>query len=189
MPVHAEPGHQRACVPTNTGASQSAAEFATYPLRRLDAEVLIDAICQITGTTETYSSMIPEPFTFLPETQRAIALPDGSITSPFLEMFGRPARDTGLTDERNNRMTSAQALHLLNSNHIRQKIEQGPGIRELIDQAFAPDLIIDELYLTILSRRPTLDERLELTRGAGLDEGYYALAWALINSEEFLFRH
>jgi len=84
--------------------------------------VLIDAICQITGTTETYSSMIPEPFTFLPETQRAIALPDGSITSPFLEMFGRPARDTGLTDERNNRMTSAQALHLLNSNHIRQKI-------------------------------------------------------------------
>ena len=69
-----------------------------------DAEVLIDAICQITGTTETYSSMIPEPFTFLPETQRAIALPDGSITSPFLEMFGRPARDTGLTDERNNRM-------------------------------------------------------------------------------------
>ena len=62
--------------------------------------MLIDALCQITGTTEKYSSPIPEPFTFIPEDQRSIALPDGSITSPFLEMFGRPPRDTGLESER-----------------------------------------------------------------------------------------
>ena len=41
-------------------------------------------------------SAIPEPFTFIPEDQRSIALPDGSITSPFLDLFGRPPRDTGL---------------------------------------------------------------------------------------------
>ena len=58
--------------------------------------MLIDAICQVTGTTEKYSSAIPEPFTFMPNGQRAVALPDGSITSPFLETFGRPPRDTGL---------------------------------------------------------------------------------------------
>ncbi len=46
---------------------------------------------QITGTTESYSSIIPEPYTFIPETRRAIALPDGSISSSFLELFGRSA--------------------------------------------------------------------------------------------------
>lgn len=181
--------YQRSCVPVNTGATQSAAEFASYPLRRLDAEVLIDAICQITGTTETYSSMIPEPFTFLPDNQRAIALPDGSITSSFLEMFGRPARDTGFDSERNNRMTAAQALHLLNSNHIRQKIERGPALKALVDAAFNPDLIVEELYLTILSRRPTGDERYVLMWGSSTDQGFASIVWALINSEEFLFRH
>ena len=89
------------------------ANFAYYPLRRLEAEVLIDALCQITGTTEKYSSAIPEPYTFLPEGHRAIAMPDGSITSSFLETFGRPPRDTGLESERNNRITAAQRLHLL----------------------------------------------------------------------------
>ena len=69
-------------------------------LRRLEAEVLIDALCRITGTTEKYTSAIPEPFTFIPENQRSIALPDGSITRSFLELFGAPPRDTGLESER-----------------------------------------------------------------------------------------
>ena len=64
--------------------------------------MLIDALNQITGTTESYSSAIPEPFTFIPQDQRSIALADGSISSSFLEMFGRPPRDTGLESERNN---------------------------------------------------------------------------------------
>jgi hypothetical protein len=63
--------YQLSSIP-GTGDPQGAANFASYPLRRLDAETLIDAVCQITGTTEEYSSPIPEPFTFLPEGQRAI---------------------------------------------------------------------------------------------------------------------
>ena len=105
--------------------------FAYYPLRRLDAEVLADALCQITGTTEEYSSAIPEPFTFIPPHQRSIALADGSITSTFLEMFGRPPRDTGLESERSTRPSAAQRLHLLNSSHIQRKIEQSAKLREL----------------------------------------------------------
>ena len=88
--------------------------------------MLIDALCQITGTTEQYSSIIPEPYTFMPEDQRAVALADASITSPFLEKFGRSSRDTGLESDRNNRPTAAQRLHMLNSSHVRRKIETEP---------------------------------------------------------------
>ena len=73
---------------------EAAAQFAWYPVRRLDAEVLIDAVCQITGTTEEYASVIPEPFTFMPEDQRSIALPDGSITSAFLAICSAARRAT-----------------------------------------------------------------------------------------------
>ncbi|MBI1895632.1 MAG: DUF1553 domain-containing protein, partial [Acidobacteria bacterium] len=73
-----------------TAHPEAATEFACYPLRRLEAEVLIDGLSQITGTTEKYTSAIPEPFTVIPDGQRSIGLPDGSITSSFLELFGRP---------------------------------------------------------------------------------------------------
>lgn len=168
---------------------QAEAQFAFYALRRLDAEVLIDAINQITGSTEQYSSAIPEPFTFIPAGQRSITLPDGSITSSFLETFGRPGRDTGEEAERNNRITANQRLHLLNSTHIQRKLEQGPRMPALL-RAPKP---VDELYLTILSRPPTPDERRTITdylrdqpdrRRAAQD-----VAWALINSTEFLYRH
>ncbi len=170
------------------------AHFAHYPLRRLEAEVLIDALNQITGTTEKYSSAIPEPFTFIPEDQRSIALADGSMTSSFLELFGRPARDTGLESERNNRPAAAQRLHLLNSSHIQRKIEQSRKLQFLVQARNTNRELTTALYLTILSRFPTPAE-------AGVAEGYFQsagggrreatsdLAWALINSVEFLYRH
>jgi hypothetical protein len=160
----------------------------------LDAEVLIDALNQITGTTEQYSSPIPEPFTYIPESQRAIALPDGSITSSFLEMFGRPPRDTGLESERNNRPTAAQELHLLNSSHIQTKLEQSPRLRNLMQSKVNPRAVVNGLYLMILSRYPT-EEEWEAVEGyakSGNVKGREALidlSWALINSAEFLYRH
>ncbi len=173
---------------------EAVANFASYPIRRLDAEVLIDALNQITGTTEKYSSAIPEPFTFIPEEERTVALPDGSITSSFLELFGRPSRDTGLQEERNNTPSSDQELHLLNSSHIRKKIEQGPRILATLRDAKLPRDAVAGLYLLILSRNPTADELQTITdysqksnlkpREVGLD-----IAWALINSPEFLYRH
>ena len=155
----------------------AAAHFAYYPLRRLDAETLIDALNQITGTGETYSSAIPEPYTFMPDDQRATALPDGSITSAFLELFGRPSRDTGLEAERNNRLTDGQRLHLLNSSHVLNKLQQGPALRAYLRQP-------RQLYLAILSRYPTDDEMKQIARMQPID-----IAWALINSTEFLYRH
>jgi hypothetical protein len=180
--------YQLACIPRSED-SRAARHFAFYQPRRLDAEVLIDAICQITGTTETYMSIIPEPFTFLPEHQRAIALPDGSITSSFLELFGRPARDTGMVSERINRLTASQALHLLNSNHIRNKIKQGPGIRDLLTKADDSSDTAELIYMAVLSRRPTRGELITADQLCEYSGGRQDLIWALINSDEFLFRH
>jgi hypothetical protein len=167
--------------------------FIRYLPRRLEAEVLIDAICQVTGTTERYSSPIPEPFTFIPEQQRSIELPDGSISSTFLDLFGRPARDSGLESERNNRPTAAQELHLLNSSHIRRKIEESQKLRDLLQAKRKPRETIDELYLTILSRYPTMDElktfRDYAQPGQAGRRPMMDLVWALLNSDEFLYRH
>ncbi len=170
--------------------------FATYPVRRLEAEVLIDALDTIYGGEgEHYSSAIPEPFSFIPEEHRSIDLADGSITSQFLEMFGRPARDTGLESERNNTPSDAQRLHMLNSTHLQRKIERSPKFRryrKLADQN--PKQFIESLYLNILSRYPTADEVItaeyyywteRLNRKQWGDD----LAWALTNTKEFLYRH
>lgn len=173
---------------------KAAANFAAYPLRRLEAEVLIDALCQITGSTEKYTSAIPEPFTYVPESQRSIALPDGSISSPFLELFGRPPRDTGLEAERNYRPTAAQRLHLLNSSHIQRKIEQSRIVQNLSQSKAPPREMISGLYLATLSRFPT-EEEAKLagavfeTRGTGKREAAADLVWALVNSPEFSCRH
>ncbi len=173
----------------------AAALTACYPVRRLEAEVLIDALCRISGTTELYDSPIPEPFTFIPEDQRTITLADGSITSQFLEMFGRPPRDTGLEAERSNAPSDAQRLHLLNSTHVQRKIEQSRRLRRIADNNRRnPAAAVRALYLTILSRPPLPEElaaarsRLQQAKGnrkQALDD----LTWALVNSKEFLYRH
>jgi hypothetical protein len=177
-----------------TNTSEGAVHFAFYPLRRLDAEVLIDALDQITGTTENYSSAIPEPYTFVPENVRSIALPDGSISSSFLEMFGRPPRDTGLESERNNHPAADQRLHFLNSSHVLLKLQQSRLVQNLAASQKSPRQIATAMYLEILSRYPTGDE-LNIADNyfqsgkAGRREATVDLAWALINTTEFLYRH
>ncbi len=184
--------YQLAAIPQNI-SPEAAANFAFYPLRRLDAEVLIDALDQITGATEKYSSAIPEPYTFIPDNLRSIALPDGSITSSFLEMFGRPSRDTGLESERNNRITAAQKLCLLNSSLMQRKIESSRMIEFQTSSNRVPADIATGMYLGILSRFPTAEE-IKTTQdyfqsGVGKRQAAVDLAWALMNSTEFLYRH
>ena len=177
-----------------TSNPKGQANFCCYPLRRLEAEVLIDALCQITGTTEKYSSAVPEPFTFIPEDQRSIALADGSTTSSFLEIFGRPARDTGLESERNNRPSADQRLHMLNSSHIQRKLDQSRLLKSIGQLKGRPQDAIGEVYLGILSRFPTDEELTIVGDYARSDkvnrrEALVDLTWALVNSAEFLYRH
>ena len=189
--------YQFSSVP-QSNAAQAEANFGSYALRRLDAEVLIDAINKITGSSDLYTSAIPEPFTYIPADQPAIALADGSITSPFLALFGRSARATGMENERNNKVMPAQCLHLLNSSHIQRKLEQSTKLKAILDPSRKQPEIVEELYLTILSRFPSADEIKALGEygkpgksGVRVKtrEDWIDITWALINSTEFLYRH
>jgi len=185
--------YQLSSLPSSRDARADAL-FARYLPRPLDAEVLIDAINQVTGSSERYVSPVPEPFSYLPEEMRAIQLPDGCSTSAFLELFGRPARDTGLSSERNNTPSASQRLHLLNSSHIHDKIVHSrmwmPGAARADRHADT----VEEIYLTVLSRPPTRAERevamaYATASGGRSREAVTDLVWALMNSEEFLNRH
>jgi hypothetical protein len=185
--------YQLSSIPASAPAAPESS-FAYALVRPLDAEVLIDALNQITGMGEQYSSAIPEPYTFIPPDQRSIALADGSIRSAFLETFGRPPRDTGLASERTTQPTAAQRLYLLNSGDVQRKLQQGPKLQALLQGQGGPRDVVNTLYLTILSRYPTDAERRAITEysqagGANRRGVAQDLAWALINSAEFGFRH
>ncbi len=186
--------YQQSCIP-HSNTAEAEKRFACYPVRQLEAEVLIDALCQLSGTQERYSSPIPEPFTFIPTNQRSVTLADGSITSQFLEMFGRPSRDTGLEAERSNEPTEDQRRHMLNSTHIQNKIANGWRFKNLIRTARGDrQKLFDSLYLTVLSRYPTDSERdiadsYFQTKGISRGQAAIDLVWAIINSKEFLYRH
>jgi hypothetical protein len=168
---------------------------AYYPVRRLPAEVLRDALSYLGGTGEGYSSAVPEPYTWIPEYQRAITLYDGSITSQFLETFGRPPRDTGLESERNNEPTDAQRLYLISSAELQRALDRSPRLKTLVEAAGRDQRrLVQWVYLTILARYPTAEEEaaaLKYYHGGkvGVTQATTDLAWALINTKEFLYRH
>ena len=186
--------YQQSSVPHGDTSNPNLA-FAYYTVRQLDAEVLIDALCWIGGDGESYSSPIPEPYTFIPKDQRTIALADGSITSSFLMTFGRPARDTGLESERNNQPSDTQRLYLLNSGEMQRRIDRSPRLQAVVRLGgSAVPAMIQRIYLIVLSRYPTDDELTVAktyfsTKGLQVNQAAGDLAWALINSKEFLYRH
>jgi hypothetical protein len=159
----------------------------------MDAEVLIDALCYLGGTEVKYQPY-PDRLPY-PDEHRTIELADGSITSQFLEMFGRPARDTGLESERNSHPTDVQRLFMLNSSDVRKKITQSPLLRKIFDTGKGkPREMIAGLYITILSRYPTPQEYQTIEKHFAAKrnrsgEAAEDLTWALLNSREFLFRH
>jgi len=168
--------------------------FSHYIVRRMDAEVLFDALTVLGGQGELYQSPVPEPFTFVPEYKRTVQLSDGSITSQFLEKFGRPGRDTGLEMERNNAYSVDQGMYLLNSGAIQTRIKSSFRLRNIIRQGKSePEKAIESLYRLVLSRPPTQQEKSTALAYEGMDTGkmmaYQDLCWALINSKEFLYRH
>lgn len=171
-------------------------EKGGFPFRRLDAEVLDDAICDLTGIQRAYQSIAPEPFTFLPKDRRSILIEDGSISNAFLLLFGRPARDTGLLSERHNEVTAKQRLYLYNSGKLfgsLARIVDGRAYRRQSMRA-----IIDDLYWRFYSRAPQPSERRRLLehfaaipRKNGNERWRFPrdLAWCLVNSREFLYQH
>ena len=159
-----------------------------FPARRIDAEVLDDAFCSFGGTPRKYFSPAPEPFSFLPPSRKTVCIEDGSISSGFLTLFGRPTRDTGLASERGCDVTAKQRLYLFNSGRLAKQLDRmvrsSAGFKERIE----------DIYWQVLSRAPTAREAGFLIkernrRGKrGWSEVPRELAWCLVNTKEFLFR-
>ncbi len=200
--------YQQSAIP-QSDHPEAEALFAHYIVRRLDAEVLIDALGWFGGSGELYQSPVPEPFTFVPEYKRTITLSDGTITSQFLEKFGRPGRDSGTELERNNEISVDQTMYLLNSSEVQKKIRNSPLMKAAIRNSKGNDrTLIRSLYLILLSRNPTPEEMKSAfsyyasvlpknTKGKKQQRNLWTkrqqatedLVWSLINSKEFLHRH
>jgi len=160
--------------------------YSHYQVRRLPAEVLLDAIAQATG--------VPETFPGYPVGLRAAQLPDPGLKSYFLSLFGRSERVTACACERNGEVTMPQLLHLQNGESIVRRIRAPEGRLAELLKSHRPDAeLVEELFLATLTRRPTAEEyaRIEasLKQCGQREEFYRDLFWALLNAKEFAFAH
>jgi hypothetical protein len=157
--------------------------------------VLQDALNYIGGGGELYESPIPEPFSWIPEINRTVQLADGSISSPFLESFGRPSRNLGLESERDNTMSDGQMRYLLNSTDVIGTIRGSERLKKIFkENAGNPGKVIDQCYKLILSRSPVPHELNNAKQyfeksGFFFEECCEDIAWSLINSREFFCAH
>ena len=179
---------------TNKWNKADRAFFSHYPVKRMTAEQTLDAVEQITGVYDSYSSRVPEPYTVLPKGHRAIELEDGSIGSSFLELFGRPSRDSAFESERNCEISMRQTMHFINSQHLQAKINASPVIKQWIRSKIDNRQIVDRIYLSALSRYPTDEEKSTAIQYLAdkkrpRTQAIQDLAWAVLNTKEFMFIH
>ena len=163
--------------------------FARYYPKRLQAEVVFDAVCQVTGTPTTFRGLPQDEFA----PSKAIQLPDESFASYFLDVFGRPQRISACECERVNEASLAMTLHMLNSDEIQGKIASASGRATQLAKDSRPDAEkVTELFLLTVGKAPTT-EQMALAQEQ-LDKNpkdtklaYENIMWALLNTKAFLF--
>jgi hypothetical protein len=160
--------------------------YSHYYARRLPAEVLNDAISQVTG--------VPDAFPGYPVGMHAVQIAEPGINSYFLTLFGRSERVTACACERNSDVTLPQLLHLGNGEDIGQKLKSGDGtLAKLLKDETDDRKVTDALFLSTVSHKPTDAEwqavKQSLADGDSRDEIFRDLLWALVNSKEFAFNH
>lgn len=176
--------YQRSSEPNEANADddQSASH---YLAKRLPAEVLLDAISDVTG--------VPESFPGQPPGTRATQLWDNRLPSYFLEIFGRPERTSPCECGRSSEPTMAQALHLMNSPEIEARLRDENGrVARLAASSLSAERITEELCLVAVSRMPNEAERqiaAELFASSPRRDAAADFLWTLLNSRDFLFNH
>lgn len=174
--------YQLSSVPNETNRDDTQ-NFSHYYVKRLPAEVLLDAISTATGS--------PEVFAGKPPGTRAIALWDNRLPSYFLEIFGRPERSSPCECGRSSEPTMAQALHLMNAPEVAAKIASPGGRVSRLMQAQVPDhAIVEEFCLATLGRPPVAKET-KLAQGlfaqGPRQQAAEDFLWTLLNSYDFVF--
>jgi len=171
-----------------------------YP-RRLMAEVLSDAISDVTGVRDQYTEIAmndgsTEKVKGYGDDTRAIQLHDSAVKNYFLKAFGRNARDITCECERSNQPSLVQVLHLSNGSTINDKLSAKAGlVTQILATDPKPQALVDEAWLRCLSRLPTdaerkpIEEILVAARPEEKREIVEDLFWSLLTSREFLFRH
>jgi hypothetical protein len=160
--------------------------FAVAAVRRLPAELLLDALCSVTETDVKFKA--------LPQGARAVEAPDGDSGNYFLEVFGRPARESACTCERSNEPTLAQVLHLINGTTIDTAIKAGDSrLQQQLTAGATPEQVIEDLYVAAYSRKPSEAELTKLTEYVAASEdpkpALEDVYWSVLNSKEFVFNH
>jgi len=168
---------------TNAGDKRN---FSHAQVRRVRAEVLLDAISQITDT--------PNKFQGLPLGARAVQIADGAVTNYFLTTFGRAKRESVCSCEVKMEPTLSQALHLMNGDAVNDRIKQGRVVAKMIQDKKSDREIVEDLFLRVFGRMPNDKEWASVQQAIGSDTGarqsvHEDLFWALLNSKEFYFNH
>jgi hypothetical protein len=175
-------------LPAPAGNAGDRRFYSRYYPRRLMAEVMLDALSQVTGSPTTFKDY--------PAGWRAIQLPDANVESYFLTSFGRPERVLTCECERTSDPSMAQVLHLANGDTINQKLKaRGNRLDALLKANTTDEQLVMEVYLSALARFPSDAETKALvdTIAASKDvprrELLEDLYWSVLSSKEFLFNH
>jgi mono/diheme cytochrome c family protein len=160
--------------------------FSRSLIRRQRAEVMLDAISQVTETKNKFQG--------LPEGARAVQIADGNVSTYFLRTFGRAERASVCSCEVKMEPNLGQALHLLNGDTTHNRIGAGKVVENLLQAGRPPAAVIDDLFVRCFSRTPTPAERADLDRalaeaGEAKRQALEDVFWALLNSKEFMFNH
>lgn len=190
--------YQRSSVPLDENRAEMKYHSRYYP-RRLMAEVLLDSIDQVLGTSTNFVEVAfpgadKQKTDFYTKGTRAIQLYDAAVNSYFLKTFGRNPREITCECERSDEPSMVQVLHLSNGDTLNPKLaDESNCVLRQMEQS-DDEAIIRELFLRALARGPTDAELKELL--AVIDEydedratGLQDMAWSILTSSEFTFNH
>ena len=171
---------------TNDTNAMDGLNFSHARIRRMRAEVLLDAISQVTHTKNKFPG--------LPLGARAVQIADGKVSTYFLTTFGRAKRVTVCSCEVQMEPNLSQALHLINGDTVHQRIRDGGVVAGLLKAGRAPGEVVQELYVRCFSRQPTDAELARFNEAIEAEpqnkqQFLEDVFWAVLNSKEFIFNH
>ncbi|MCE9607312.1 MAG: DUF1549 and DUF1553 domain-containing protein [Planctomycetia bacterium] len=176
-------------VPNGTNRDD-AQNYARYYPRRMQAEVLLDALSQVLDAPTKFRAAGGE----FPAGTRAIDLPDEAVPNHFLDVFGRPARNSACECERVDSPALGQTLELVNSAELQTKLTTEKGyVAQLAANSRPNAENVEEVFIRVLARPPRDKERATalkfLESQKDRKTAYASLLWSLIATNEFLFNH